>query len=104
MRLFFTKDDTRLLSLILAAALLVSSIPLTAGVMIVAGPRHAEISANFCHPPLTLDRAANTLIARPAAVRPIVTLCDQGSVRVMVLARLASITLAPDIPPPKAAI
>jgi len=101
MRHFFSKTDLRDLSFAVAIVMLFASVPSTAGVVVVAGPSHPELTINICQPLQMCDRVSNTLLARPATVRPEFVLRDFGSTAVKKAVRLVDFKVAPDTPPPK---
>jgi hypothetical protein len=96
----FSKADVRAICLILAAALLLGSIPLTADA--VATPTgHPEFTVNICWHPQTLDSASGTLLARPApAVTTFVLLASNWSAPAIEVQR-DDYRVAPETPPPK---
>ena len=100
MRLF-SKADLQALSSILALTIVLVSSPLTASVVVTAGPTHPEITANICHPIQPLALASNVLLARAAASKPEASLSDLGSVLGMAAPRLIECRVPPDTPPPK---
>ena len=89
------------MGLFLALVMLVTSVPSTAGLVIVSGPSHPEWTINICQPLQMFDRVSNTLLARPATVLPEFVLRDLGSTAVKKVVRLVDFRLAPDTPPPK---
>lgn len=101
MRQLFSRTDLRVLSSILAVVLLLSSSPLTAGIVISPGPIQPEITINICHPIQTFDFVSTTLLARPAAGRPELLLRDFGSVTANAIVQLIEYRVPPDTPPPK---
>ncbi len=101
MRHFFSNTDLRDLSLVVAIVMLLASVPSTAGLVIVSGPSHPELTINICQPLQTFDRVSNTLLARPATVQPDFVLRDLGSTAVKKALRLVDFKVAPDTPPPK---
>ncbi len=101
MKPLFSKSDLRVLSSILAVIILSATIPLSVGVIVVAGPAHPEITADICHPIQSFDRVSNTLLARPATTVPGFSLRDRAAIVVDAVARLLDHRQAPDTPPPK---
>jgi hypothetical protein len=101
MRQLFSKKDLHDLSLIFAIVMLVASIPSTAGLIVVSGPSHPELTANICQPLQMFDRVSNTLLARPATVLPEFVLRDLGLAVLKEAARPVDFESAPDTPPPK---
>ena len=63
----------------LAIVLLLGSVPSTAGLVIVSGPSHPELTINICQPLQTFDLVSSVLLARPAALLPEFILRDVGS-------------------------
>jgi len=101
MRLLFSKADLRAFSSILAAVILLTSAPVTIGVVIESGPSHPEFTVNICQPIQALDRTSNTLLARPGALEPSFVLSPLSSLEPTPSTRLVERTVAPDTPPPK---
>lgn len=101
MRQFFSKRELRALSSILAVMLFLASAPLSAGIVIVAGPSHTELTVDTCHPIQTLDLVPAILLARPAAPVLESTLGDRGLTITDPAAQLIEPCIAPDTPPPK---
>ena len=50
MRQLFSKAEPQTLSSVLAIVLLLSSIPLTGGIVLVSGPTQPEFTINICQP------------------------------------------------------
>jgi hypothetical protein len=101
MRQLFSKAGLRDLSFIAAIALLLVSVPSTAGFVLVSGPSQPELTVNICQPIQMFDRVSNTLLARPATVLPEFVLRDLGSTAIKKTVRLVDCKIAPDTPPPK---
>jgi len=101
MRQPFSKTGLQALSSVLAVVILLGSVPLTAGVVIVSGPIHPELTVNICHPIQSFDRVSSTTVARPAAAVPESVLFDLGWVSGNGTAPLTERSVAPDTPPPK---
>jgi hypothetical protein len=101
MRNLTSNTDSVTLALILAIVMLLASAPSTAGLVIVSGPSHPELTINICQPLQTFDRASNVLLARPAAVMPEFVLRDFGSTAPKQAAPPVDFKVAPDTPPPK---
>jgi hypothetical protein len=101
MRHLFSKRDLRDLSLIMAIVMLLGGVPATAGLVVVAGPSHPELTINICQPLQMVDLVSNTLLARPATVQPDFVLRDLGLTAVKKAVRLVDFKVAPDTPPPK---
>ena len=103
MRQLFSGADIQALSSLLAVVLLLSSVPLTSGVLIISGPTRPELTINICQPIQMFDRVSNNLLARPAVNPPQFVLLLLGSLAANPTARLAERDTAPDTPPPKTA-
>lgn len=104
MKRLFSKAISRQLSLALAILLLLASGPLTAGIVVLSGPRQPEITINICQPIQTFDRVSNILLARPAIVLPEFVLHDVGSPAIRAIPQLVDCKIDPDTPPPKRAV
>ena len=101
MRISLSKGDVRIISLIVAAVLLLASIPLDAGVIVTLSSGRPEFTADICQQPATMDRVADGLLARPAiAVRELV-LPLSGWVTPPVASRALDFRVAPETPPPR---
>ena len=101
MRRIFSNRDLRLLSAVLAVVLLLASVPISAGVIVLAGPTHPELTVDICHPVQAFDLVRGVLLARPAAAVPESALCDVGSIAADAAPRSIELLIAPDSPPPK---
>jgi hypothetical protein len=101
MRQLFSRTDLQALSSVLAVVLLLSSLPLTNGVVIVSGSSQPEFAINICRPIHALDRVSNTLLARPAVNVPQFALPFLDLLRATPGARVVERNVAPDTPPPK---
>lgn len=97
----FSKTELRDLSLIVAIVTVLAGAPSTAGLVIVSGPIHPELTINICQPLQMFDRVSNILLARPGTVLPEFVLRDLGSIVVKKAVRLVDFKVAPDTPPPK---
>jgi hypothetical protein len=100
MRHFFSKTDLRDLSVVLAVVMLLATVP-SAGLVVVSGPSHPELTINICQPIQTFDRVSNVLLARPATVLPEFVLRVSGLTAVKKAVRPVDFKVAPDTPPPK---
>ncbi len=85
----------------MAAVLFMASAPLTAGVIVVSGPSHPELSVDICHPVQSVDVIPGILLARPAPALLDSILCDFGSSGDDAAAPSSDLRIAPDTPPPK---
>jgi hypothetical protein len=102
MRQVFSKLEFRALSSTIAAIILLGSLSIGAGLVIVAGPTHPELTVNICQPFQVSCAATITLLARPATAATFnFILCDSGSIIVRVLRQTGADPATPDTPPPK---
>jgi hypothetical protein len=101
MRRFFSTVDLQAVSSVLAMVLLLSSIPLTSGVLIVSGPSHPVFTINICQPIQTLNHASNTIVARPLLKAPQFDLFSSGPLISMPIVRIVDYYVTPETPPPK---
>ncbi len=90
--------------MIVAAVLLLGSIPLDAGVIVTLSSGRPELTANICQPPLTLDRVSDGLLARPAVAVPVFVLSLSGWITPWIAPRSIDYRVAPDTPPPKKSV
>jgi hypothetical protein len=95
------KADVRIVSLIVAAVLLLGSIPLDAGVIVTLNSGCPQLTADICQQPATMDRVADGLLARPAIAVPEFVLPLSGWVTPSVASRPLDYRTAPDTPPPR---
>jgi hypothetical protein len=100
MRRLRSTTDLHVLSTALALVLLLSTIPLTTGVVIVAGPAYPEFMINICQPTQLLGQASNVL-ARPSVNVPHFVLFHQGSLKATPPVGIVERNTAPETPPPK---
>jgi hypothetical protein len=101
MRPLFSKAELRTVSSVLALVLLLSSIPLTGGIVLVSSPSQAEFTINICQPIQSFDRVSNTLLARPALNVPRFVLSFLGSLTAEAGTVVSERNVPPDTPPPK---
>jgi hypothetical protein len=101
MRQPFSQSGLRTISAVLAIILLLSSIPLTAGTVLVSGPSQPEISINICQPIHAFDRVSNISLARPALNPPQFVLSFLSSFRAKAIPVVSERNAAPDTPPPQ---
>jgi hypothetical protein len=101
MRQLFSKAEPHTLSSVLAVVLLLSSIPLTSGVVLVSGPSQPQFTINICQPIQAFYQVPNTSLARPAVKLPQFVLSFLGSLTVKAVAVVSERNVAPDTPPPK---
>jgi hypothetical protein len=97
----FPKTDVRVISLIVAAVLLLGSIPLDAGVIVTLSSGRPELTSDICQQPATMDRVADGLLARPAIAIPEFVLPLSGWVTPSAASRPLDYREAPDTPPPR---
>jgi hypothetical protein len=95
------KAHLRAFSSVLAVVLLLSTIPLTSGVVIVAGTGHSEFTINVCQPSQIFNQTSNTVYARPLVNAPQFVLFPQGSLKATPSEGLVKRNAAPETPPPK---
>ena len=100
MRRLFSKTDLQAFSSVLAFVLLLSTIPLTSGVVIVSGPSHPEFTINICQPIQILNHASNTILARPSVNVPHFVLFFEGSLKATPAVGVVERNAAPETPPP----
>jgi hypothetical protein len=96
-----SKTDLRLFSAILGFVLLLSTLPLTSGVVIVAGSSQPELTINICQPIQSFSHTSNTILARPSLKVPQLVLVFRGSLKKSPSAEVVEHNVAPDTPPPK---
>lgn len=101
MKQLFSKVDVQVLSSVLAALLLLTTIPLSCGVVIVSGPTQPEFTINICPPTQIFDRASNTMLARPAANLPQFNLFFTGPLAAHSGPPVVECNITPETPPPK---
>ena len=95
-----SNTNSHALSTALAVVLLLSTIPLTTGVVIVGGPSHPEFTINICQPTQLLGQASN-ILARPSVNVPHFVLFHQGSLKATPSVGVVERNAAPETPPPK---
>jgi hypothetical protein len=100
MRQLLSKAGLRTLRSVLVVVLLLSSTPLTSGIVIVSGSSQPEFTINICQPIHSFDRVSNTF-AGPAVNVPPFVLSFLGSLTATPSARVVERNVAPDTPPPK---
>jgi hypothetical protein len=101
MRRLVSEADLRVLSSVLAIVLVLTSLPLTSGIVIASGPAQPEFAVNICLPIQTVDRVPVILLARPATASYWLFLPALGSLAARREARIVERNLAPDTPPPR---
>lgn len=97
----FAKADLKTLSSVVAVVLLLSSIPLSSGVVIVSGPSHPEFTVNICQRTQAFNCASQTLLARPAVNAPEFVLLPSTSLTVKPTGQTVARDVPPDTPPPE---
>jgi len=101
-RLF--KSDVRIVSAILAISVLLGSIPLSAGIVVTSYPKRPTFMLNICEPLQTGLTVSMTQIARPATSPPRLVFLEYGKLSTSPLSPLDDLSIAPESPPPKAAV
>ncbi len=101
MRQLLSTADLKAFSLIVGVVLLLSSAPLTSGVVLVSGPSQPEFTVNICQPVQAFNCASNILLARPAVNAPQFVLFSLSSLTLKAPARIVERDVPPDTPPPK---
>jgi len=81
--------------------LLLSSAPLTNGVVVAAGSSQPEFTLNICQPVQTFTCPSTIVLARPAGIALQFVLLSSGSMTFKPPARILERDLSPDTPPPK---
>jgi hypothetical protein len=100
MKRFFSHTELRSLSFIFALLLLLSSIPLSSGVVTVPTPSYPEFTINICQPIQAIGSASNTILARPSPDLTLV-LFYLGWFEGMTALKVVERSVAPETPPPK---
>lgn len=101
MKQLFSKAELRSFSSLLAVVLLLSSIPLTSGIIVVSGSGQPEFTLNICQPIQASNCVSSTSLARPALNVPQFVLSFLGSLRAKGVSVVSERNVAPDTPPPK---
>jgi hypothetical protein len=101
MRQLFSKTDVQVLSSVLAVLLLLTTIPLSYGVVIAGDSTQPEFTLNICSPVQIFDRASNTLLARPATNLPQFNLFFTGPLAPSAGTLAVECSIIPETPPPK---
>ena len=104
MRRILSNRDLRLLSAAMAVMLFMAGTPLIAGVTVISGPGHPELSVDICHPLQSVDVVPGILMARPAAPLIESMLSEFGRNAGRSIAPPPELRVAPDTPPPKRAV
>ena len=99
-----SKCWTSRLSALLALSILLGSFSTGTGLCIVAGPHHAEVALEMCHPPQSINVVSTPLITAPASSFQNCVLYAQGAIPERTKSKIVNLNVAPDPPPPKAAI
>lgn len=97
----FSKASLQNLGSITAFVLLLSTVPLTSGVIIVPGRSYLEFTINVCQPIHAFAAVSNIPFARPAVTVPAFAPLCLGSVRANPPARIIECNAEPETPPPK---
>jgi hypothetical protein len=101
MRQLFSKTDLQAFSSVLAFVLLLSTIPLTSGVVMLPGLSHPEVMINICQPAQILSHTSNSILARPSVKVPQFVLFLQGSFKATPAVGVVERNVTPNTPPPK---
>jgi hypothetical protein len=99
-----SKCKTRGLSALLALSILLGSFSVVTGLCIVAGLDHPELALEMCHPPQSFNVVSTPLIAPPASSFQNPVFYAQGVIPERAKSKIVNLSLAPDPPPPRAAI
>jgi hypothetical protein len=88
----------------LILALLISGLPLNAGIEIVGGAHERALTMNICHPLESATAVAPLLLARPAtlAMRPVFVAIDEAPQNAA--AQISEPAIEPDSPPPETSL
>ncbi|MBV8137177.1 MAG: hypothetical protein JO121_16335 [Deltaproteobacteria bacterium] len=95
---------TRGLSALLALSILLGSFSVVTGVCIVGGLDHPELALEMCHPLQSFNVVSTPLIAPPVSSFQHPVLYAQGAIPERTKSKIVNLNVAPDPPPPKAAI
>jgi len=101
MRRLLSKTDLQVFSSFLALALLLSTIPLTTGIVVVTGPSHPEFTINICQPIQILNHPSHFSLARPSLNLPRFVLFSHGARDDTPVVGVVERNVAPETPPPK---
>ena len=102
MKRLFSKADLQAFSSILAFVLLLSSVPLTSGVVIVPSRGFEPVfTINICQPSQIFGYVSNTILARPSVNVPEFRLFFRSSLKMALSAEIVEYNAPPDTPPPK---
>ena len=105
MNLPFAKCRSRAMSAVLAAVILLGSVPALTGVCTVSGPAHPQVTLDVCHPLQAFNAVDKVFLAHPDTGNiPDPALDFQGTVPDHSTHKLIDLRFAPDPPPPKASI
>jgi hypothetical protein len=99
-----SKCKTRGLSALLALSILLGSFSVVTGLCIVAGLDHAELALEMCHPQQSFNLVSTPLIAPPASSIQNPVFYAQGAIPERRSSKILNLNIAPDPPPPRAAI
>jgi hypothetical protein len=99
-----SKCRTRGLSALLALSILLGSFSVVTGLCIVAGLDHPELALEMCHSPQSLNVVSAPLIAPPASRFQNPVFYAQGAIPEKTNRKIVNLNVAPDPPPPRAAI
>lgn len=105
MNFLFAKCRSQAMSALLAAVILLGSVPALTGVCIVSGPGHPQVTLDVCHPLQAFNTVDKVFLAHPDAGNIADPALDfQGTVPDRSMHKLIDLAFAPDPPPPKALI
>ena len=99
-----SKCKTRGLSALLALSILLGSFCVVTGLCIVPGPDHPQLTLEMCHPLQSFNVVSTLLIAAPALRLQNSVRYAQGAIPERTKSKIVNLNVAPDLPPPKAAI
>ena len=103
MSLLFAKCRSRGISAVLAAVILLGSVPALSGTYIASGPEHPQITLDVCNPLQRPSPVSKVFLAHPdSGILPEPVFEFQGTIPESSTLRLIDLTFAPDPPPPKA--
>jgi hypothetical protein len=101
---WLSKSEARIVSAILAIAILLGSFPLSSGIAIGSHPRRPTLTLNVCEPWLAALSVSGIPMARPATSSPQLILLEHGRNGPSLAKPLSDLSIAPETPPPKARV
>jgi hypothetical protein len=99
-----SKCKTRGLSAFLALSILLGSLCVVTGLCVVPGPDHPQVALEMCHPLQSFNVVSTPLIAPPASSFQNPVFYAQGAIPERAESKIVNLSVAPDPPPPRAAI